>query len=239
MGKVWELIAARHGGIPQPRLAEKGKKWAPRSLLEMNHGNSDSPGTRIVRWMDPALGIPSADGLIVKFPGIKLDVRVPDDNMIQNPWKSIPQIPETRLIFTSQFDGERYEIDCPAHLEAHANHFKTEAQAREPFLHNLVHSGTWALILLGKPTQEPNWTGLLVRIIKNVNGVLHVEHKCHINLSGVLPAQKLLYDTAERLARSLRQEPIIANVARLMSRSGSGSESEEESDEYKAGVEER
>jgi hypothetical protein len=80
-----------------------------------------------------------------------------------------------------------------------------------------------------------------VRVIKIVNGVLHVEHKCPINLSGVLPAQKLLYETAERLARSLRQEPVIANVARLMPRSGagSGSESQEESDEYKAGVEER
>lgn len=32
----------------------------------------------------------------------------------------------------------------------------------------------------------------------------------------MFPPQKLIYDTAERLARSLRQEPITADVARLM-----------------------
>lgn len=251
MGKVWELIAARHGGIPQqiigfeqPRLSEKGKRWAPRTLLVMKQGNSDTSGTRILRWTDSALGIPSADGLLVKFPGFRLHLRQPEDQMMRNPWKSIPPIPEFHLLFTNDIDGERYEIASPAAIDANADQCKAERLARKLSLHDLVHSGSCALILLQKPTQETNWNGLLVQITKNTNGVLHVEHKSHIILSTLLPPQKLIYDTAERLARSLRQDPLTANVAHLMPQSQSQSqpesqpepEPEQQSDEYKSAV---
>lgn len=239
MGRVWELVAARYGGIlqqiigfEQPRLTEKGKKWAPRTLLAMKEGKSDTPGTRVLRWTDPALGIPSADGLLVKFPGFRLHLRQPEDEMIRNPWKSIPQIPEFRLLFTSDVDGERYELSCPANNDANVNESKAEGLARKPFLHDLVYSGSCALILLAKPLQDMNWTGLLVQIMKSTNGTLYAEHKSHIVLATLLPPQKLLYDTAERLARSLRQEPVTTDVARLMPES----ESDEEGDEYKAAV---
>lgn len=242
MGRVWELIAAKHGGIPQqiigfeqPRLDERGKRWAPRSLLVMKHGNSDTAGTRIIRWTNPLLGVPLADGLLVKFSGIRLGLRPPDDDMIRNPWKSIPQIPEYHLLITSEHDGARYKVYSPTNIDAHAGESKAEGAAREPFLHNLVRSMPCALIQLQRATQEKNWTGLLVQIIKNEDGVLYVEHKSHIILSALLPAQNLLYDTAERLARSLRQEPVTAAVANLMP--ASGSEEDEESDDYKAAVE--
>lgn len=226
MGKVWELIVAKHGGIPQqivgfeqPRLSERGKRWAPRTLLAMKEGNFDTPGTRILRWTDLALGILSAGGLLVKFSGYRLQPRQPEDGMIRNPWKSIPQIPEYHLLFTDDLDGERYEICSPANLDANANESKAERAARQPFLHNLVRSGSCALILLQKPTQETNWTGLLVQIIKSTNDVLYVEFKSHIILSALLPAQKLLYSSAERLARSLRQDSFTTDVARLMPQS--------------------
>ena len=239
MGKVWELIAARHGGIPQqiigfeqPRLSEKGKRWAPKTLLVMKEGNSDTSGTRVLRWTDPALGIPSADGLLVKFPGFRLHLRQPEDEMMRNPWKSIPQVPESRLLFTC--DGERFEVASPAEIDANANESKAERLARKPYLHDLVRSGSCALILLQRPTQEMNRNGLLVQMTKNTNGVLHVEHKSHIILSTLLPPQKLLYDTAERLARSLRQESVTSEVARLMPESEC--DEEEESDEYRSAV---
>lgn len=242
MGRVWELIAARHGGIPQqiigfeqPRLTEKGKRWAPMTLLSNKKGNSDTSQTRVLSWTDPALGIPSADGLLVKFPGFRLHLRQPEDNMMRNPWKSIPPIPEYRLLFTSDVDGERYELCSPADLDANANESKAERLARKSLLHDLVRSGSCALILLQKLTQEMNWNGLLVQIMKDTNGVLHVEHKYHIILSTLLPPQKLIYDTAERLARSLRREPVTADVARLMPESLE-SDSEQESEEYKSAV---
>ena len=225
MGRVWELIATRHGGIPQqiigfeqPRLTEKGKRWAPRTLLVMKEGNADSQGTRILRWMDPALGTPSADGLLVKFPGFRLHLRQSHDGMMRNPWKSIPQIPEGRLLFINDDDGERYELGSPAEIDANANANDTKAErlARKPFLHSLVHSGSCALILLQKPNPEMNWNGLLVQIVKETNEVLHVEYQSHIILSILLPPQKLVYDTAERLARFLRKESVTADVARLM-----------------------
>lgn len=43
MGRFWELIADKYGGIPQqiiafeqPKLTQRGKRWAPKSLLQ--HG---------------------------------------------------------------------------------------------------------------------------------------------------------------------------------------------------------
>ena len=235
MGKVWELIAAKHGGIPQqiigfeqPRLTEKGKRWAPRSLLVMKEGELDSSGTRYQRWTDPVLGIPSADGLLVKFPGIRLRPRQPEDDMIRNPWKCIPQIPEYRLLFTNSADGKRYEISSIAKLDANADdEFKADrGLVRQPFLHNLVNSGSCALMLLSKPTPEANWTGLLVQITKTATktGILHVRHQSHIILSALSPSQKLLYDTAERLARSLRREPVTAHVAHHLSKKSSNTE---------------
>ena len=112
----------------------------------MKEGNADSQGTRILRWMDSALGIPTADGLLVKFPGFVLHPRQPEDGMMRNPWKSIAQIPESRLLFTDTINGERYEISSPAEIDAYANESKAERLARKPFLHNLVQSGSCALI---------------------------------------------------------------------------------------------
>lgn len=64
--------------------------------------------------------------------------------------------------------------------------------------------------------------------------MLYVEHKSHIIISALLPSQTLIYDTAERLARSLRRESVTADVVRLMpkslaSESPSASPSESES----------
>lgn len=105
MGRVWELIAIKYGGIPQhiiaselPRLTERGKRWAPRSLLVMKEGNFQNTGYKAFQWMNPGLGIPSADGLLVKFHGFKLHLlRQPEDEMMQNPWKTSPESSETAL----------------------------------------------------------------------------------------------------------------------------------------------
>lgn len=74
--------------------------------------------------------------------------------------------------------------------------------------------------------------GLLVEIVKDNNEVLYVEYKHHILVSNLRPAQNLVFGTAERLARSLRQEPVVTNVARLTPES----ESDKESDDYKSAV---
>lgn len=240
MGRVWELIATKYGGIPQhiiafelPRLTERGKRWAPRSLLVMKDGNFESPGSKAFRWMDSGLGIPVADGLLVKFPGFRLHLlRQPEDEMIRNPWKTSSESSETRLLFASDVDGRRYELNSPVDIFANADESEAEGLARNPSLHDLVRSRSCAILLLEKPTAEMNCNGLLVQIVKNTNEVLYVEYKYHILVSNLRPAQNLVFGTAERLARSLRQEPVVANVARLMPES----ESDKESDEYKSAV---
>ena len=66
----------------------------------------------------------------------------------------------------------------------------------------------------------------------NANLLQYVEYKYHILVSNLRPPQNLVFGTAERLARSLRQEPVVANVARLMQES----ESAKESDDYKSAI---
>ena len=176
MERVWELAATQYGGIPQmiigfeqPRLTKKGMRWAPKTLIVMKQGTYDDAGTRLVRWMDPALGILSADGLLVKFPGLRLDVRQTEADMKINPWKSIAPNPDYRLLFTNDTDGECYEICSSEYTDPNANTTTAVNESKDapplphkPFLHDLVRSSPCAIVLLGKLEQENNWNALLV-----------------------------------------------------------------------------
>lgn len=240
MGRVWELIATKYGGIPQyiigfelPRLIERGKRWAPRTLLVMKEGNFDVSGSRAVHWMEPGLGIPSADGLLVKFPGFRIHPRQPEDEKIRIPWKPPPDPSSEPPLFAIDVDGTRYQLHSPADSFKNADESEAGGLARNLFLHDLVRSRSCAFILFENPMDETNWRGLLVQIVKNTNEILHVEYISHTIVSTLGPTQNIVYGTAERLARSLRQEAVVANVARLMPES----KSDEESDEYKSAVE--
>lgn len=236
MGRFWELVAEKYGGIPQqilafeqPKLTQPGKRWAPASLLTLDDSNLDLVRTRIVHWNNPILGKPIDAGLLVTFPGFKLRLRHSNDGIIRNPWIAIKQIPEWRLLFTAT-TGEQYEIASLSHIDSYAGEGKEERAARKPFLHSIVHGGPCAIIILGADDISPGAAkvdktcqGLLVQLTgtedskgKNENHILAAHIKTHVILSPLLPQQTLLYSTVESLARTLRTTPFTRTLSKLI-----------------------
>lgn len=100
-----------------------------------------------------------------------------------------------------------------------------ERVARNPFLHNIVHGGSCAIILLSGNNIPPGSTklnqicqGLLVQLTgsENENHTLLAHTKTHIILSSLPPKQTLLYSTVERLARKLRSSPFTLALSQLI-----------------------
>ncbi len=253
MGRFWELVAEKYGGIPQqilafeqPKLAQPGKRWAPASLLTLDDSNLDLVRTRIVHWNNPILGKPIDAGLLVTFPGFKLRLRHSNDGIIRNPWIAIKQIPEWRLLFTAT-TGEQYEIASLSHIDSYAGEGKEERAARKPFLHSIVHGGPCAIIILGADDISPGAAkvdktcqGLLVQLTgtedskgKNENHILAAHIKTHVILSPLLPQQTLLYSTVESLARTLRTTPFTRTLSKLITAGAN----EDSNLEYTAAVE--
>lgn len=236
MGRFWELVAEKYGGIPQqilafeqPKLGQPGKRWAPASLLTLDDRNTDLVRTRILHWGNPILGKPIDAGLLVTFPGFKLRLRHSNDRMIRNPWIAFDQLPEWRLLFTAT-TGEQYEIASLDNIDRHAGKEKEERAARKHFLHNIVNGGPCAIIILSANDISPgaakvNRTcqGLLVQLTgtedskgKNENHILAAHTKTHIILSPLLPQQTLLYSNVERIARTLRTAPFTRTLSKLI-----------------------
>lgn len=252
MGRFWELVAEKYGGIPQqilafeqPKLSQPGKRWAPASLLTLEDRNSDLVRTRILHWNNPILGKPINDaGLLVTFPGFKLHLRKPKDGMIRNPWIAIEQLPEWHLLFTAT-TGERYDIASLSDIDSHhAGEGKEERAAeRKHFLHNIVHAGPCAIIILNvddisspggaAPKVNKTCQALLVQLTtaaeedkegenenenhENHHNILAAHIKTHVILSPLLPQETLLYSNVESLARSLRTtSPFTRTLSNLI-----------------------
>ena len=236
MGRFWELVADKYGGIPQqilafeqPKLTQRGKRWAPESLLTIDDRSTDLVRTRILHWNNPILGKPIDAGLLVTFPGFKLRLRNSNDGIIRNPWIAIKQIPEWRLLFTAN-TGERYEIASISNIDSYAGEAREERAARKPFLHSIVHGGPCAIIILtangvspGVAKVNETCQGLLVQLTgteksqgRNENDILAAHTKTHIILSPLVPQQTLLYSTVESLARKLRTAPLTLTLSKLI-----------------------
>jgi len=81
MQKVWELIALLKGGIPSAiifvedkRIATRGWRWAPASLLTVVEGIFQ-PDARALRWRDSKLGTLTRLGLGVNYPGYRINMK--------------------------------------------------------------------------------------------------------------------------------------------------------------------
>ncbi len=234
MAKVWEMIAAKYGGIPQqmlafkqPRLAQKGRRWAFQTLLTA--AQDDNEDTELVKrprktlWMEPMLGIPMDDGLLVTFRGFALGVRNSDNHIVRNPWKAIPQIPKWNMVFKAN-DGTRYEINTTTLDES-------SSQTIE-FIHSLMHSSRCALLLLTETTDHQSqriWLGHFMEVTQTTDEIVYADMQCRVLVSAMDSRRQLFYNTTEQLARDLRQDPATAAVVRL--------ESHPDTEEYKAAVE--
>ena len=223
--EVWDLIAEKYTGIPQqivtfeqPRLSEPGKHWVPQTFLATTGQDLYSPSTRMERWLNPKLATIHPAGLLTTFPGFTLSLRSHNDGLPRNPWSFLPQIPEWHLLFTGS-ENRRYDVVAATHILSQGNETDEQRRASTPLLHDMMHQGPCAVILLREsPDNVPQrkWDGLFVNVDEVREGVLYVKSKCHVIVTDMLPSEKVLYDTAERLARQLRSDPTIAEVVRLM-----------------------
>ncbi|MCJ1365350.1 hypothetical protein MMC16_004471 [Acarospora aff. strigata] len=234
MARVWEMIAAKYGGIPQqmlaskqPRLVQKGRRWAFQTLLTTAQG--DDEDTELVKlprktlWMEPMLGYPMDDGLLVTFRGFTLGVRDSGDHMVRNPWKDIPQIPKWNIVFKAN-DGMRYEINTNTLDESSPQTLKS--------LHSLMHSSPCALLLLAATSDHQSqqiWLGHFMIVTPTTDEIIYADMQCYVLVSLMDSRRQLFYNTTEQLARDLRQDPATAAVVRLSSFPAS--------EEYKAAIE--
>lgn len=249
MGRFWELVAEKYGGIPQqilafeqPKLTQPGKRWALASLLTLEDRNTDLVRTRILHWNNPILGKPIDAGLLVTFPGFKLHLRQSNDGMTRNPWIAMEQLPEWHLLFTAT-TGEQYDIASLSDIDSHAGEEKEERAARKHFLHSIVHGGPCAIIILNADDISPGGAakvnktcqGLLVQLTTGTeedkegnlnenreNHILAAHIKTHVILSPLLPQEKLLYSNVEILARSLRTAPFTRTLSKLITTTPTG-----------------
>ncbi len=233
MARVWELIAAKYGGIPQQilafkqlRLVQKGRRWAFQTLLTTEQDDHEDTervqGPRKSLWREPMLGVPMDAGLLVTFPGFTLGVRDSGDDRVRNPWMDIPQIPKRNIVFKAN-DSIRFKIITTTH----------ESSPRTlKFLHNLMHSSPCGLLLLMETSHHESpriWLGHLMKITQTTDEILYADMQCRVLVSLMDPRAQLFYNTTEQLARDLRQDPTTAAVVRLSSL--------RDSEEYKATVE--
>ncbi|KAE8442357.1 hypothetical protein EG329_003428 [Mollisiaceae sp. DMI_Dod_QoI] len=226
MEKVWELILAKHGGIPsqiiffeQQKLTRPGWRWAPKSLLNSQSG-LHMLNTRILRWFDPNLGTREhPHGLRVKYPGIRISFKTADygDGKPRNPWIGAPRLPEDWIQYRSLDDGYWYRI-MDAKLAAITNDDERKAyQAQEPYpLHKIVNTGRSILILNNLPkvrealfATTTTTTTIPISPHETFNEDVPIAVTTQLNtIVSSLKEESHIYNTISQLALSVRADPV-------------------------------
>ena len=235
MSRVWKLIAAKYGGIPQrilcltrPRLEVRGFRWAPKSLLKSDAGAfpKNTMLNRWYMWNDPNLGKLTDSGLLVKWPGLAVQPKKFDDLPIRNPWKSLTRLGEGGGVLFKYGDGRRCRIATRENAQ------KIPVPENTWPLHDLIHRAGCHVILTNEDLKETRLKGLglLGHVIDPVreDGVRHFKIVDIVHVFELTKTECLIYDIAERLAYQLRQDPLTIELARL--------HADEDSQEYKNAV---
>ena len=227
MSEVWRLIARKYHGLPQrilflsfPRLQQKGFRWAPRTLLKEAHGGLFKHGTNVTRsymWQDPNLGDITESGLLVKWPGFKLNAKEYHDLPVRNPWGALPRLREHRILFKSE-DGTRYQFGSKEHTTRDPAY--KHAEGAFP-LHDIIQRGNCYLILAdGSLFKKEGFTkelGILGNVIgSSTDGrILNFVIAEQVVVFNTSERECIILDTAERVAHQLRAEPLTAKLAAM------------------------
>ncbi|MCJ1281306.1 hypothetical protein MMC26_000624 [Xylographa opegraphella] len=227
MIQVWRLIALKYHGIPQrilflsfPRLPTKGFRWAPRTLLKEAHGGLFKHGTSVTRsymWQDPDLAELTESGLLVKWLGFKLDRKEYHDLPVRNPWKALPRLRESRILFKSQ-DGTRYQFGSKEHTTGDPAY--KHAEGVFPLLDIVERGDCYLMLADDSPFKEDGHTKGL-GILGNVTGssddgrILNFEAAEQVVVFQTSEKECLILDTAERVAQQLRAEPLTVELATM------------------------
>ncbi|KAF4631256.1 hypothetical protein G7Y89_g6870 [Cudoniella acicularis] len=174
MQKVWELVAAKHSGIPaqilffeEERLSTPGFGWAPKSLLNAEH-TIFALSTRIIRWGDPKRGQVTPHGLRVSYPGYRIRLITSyGDNKPRNPWPGMPTLPERGLPFRDAETGKWRRIADKRYTRNNRG-WRSDAERGAYaekglfLLHNVVETGRGVVVLRGGKEVKEGILGVLV-----------------------------------------------------------------------------
>ena len=228
MGKVWDLVAWKYDGIPQemifwasPRMRVKGYRWAPISLLcwDQRLLLEQVPSRRN---MHPRSGFLDQDGLLVQFPGFLVYARPWKSDITKNPFGEFGfgYNAENRFIFSGE-DGRKYVVlnklpEPPPTTEA-----ERQRRRQNPGLKAIIHSGSAALIMKiyeFPPQYDPitGWDCTIVSIKRETDNILYVHTQSQGSVADLLSEDCILFDAAARLARGLREDPVMVTLVELM-----------------------
>jgi hypothetical protein len=229
---LWKLIANKYGGIPSSiiffedkRIDTPGSRWAPASLLTARrqlHGFD----TRALRWSDTNLGKPSSNGLKVRFPGYRLSLGKVNDGKPRHPWKGVTRI-EEKVIFCREIDTMQWyffaekEASLTPDSVIDGGQDAHNSSTKFP-LNDLICGGECFIIrgmMFGNAVNE----GIIASLVPasergEVTGTLDgipVRTRYHITFSEASPAQTILQNTIEILARELRNNELTDKLKNL------------------------
>lgn len=228
MQKVWELLAAKKGGIPalviffeEHRISAAGWRWAPRSLLGVEKSIYQA-NVRIVRWAEGQQGLPTPLGLKVHFPGFKISVSKYKDGKPRHPWPGLKRIPEAYMHFRDSESGEWYMLSDKQYAYL-SSKWRTEEE-REEYnklelfpLHDIADSDKALAIMRGNGKEKgSNLHDALyafpvprdeIEFERGSDG-LAVRTERHIIVNPLTPENGYIYTTIGKLAMELRADEL-------------------------------
>ena len=226
MQKVWELLAAKNGGISahviffeEQRIDAKGWRWAPKSLLSFEKSIHQA-NVRVVRWAERQLGIPTSLGLKVRFPGFRISVAKYKDDKPRHPWPGLKRIPEAYTHFRDAETGEWYLMSDKKYGYLSSNWTEKERQDYNELelfpLHDVADSDK-ALVVMREKTGRTNLHEAIFGYpVTHEDGEMEkedgegdgiaVKSERHIIVNPLMPEDGYIYITIGKLAMRLRAD---------------------------------
>lgn len=208
MHMVWSLMCSAPGGIPQnilfhagPKLATKGYRWAPATLLIPKHPEAAVIGSLLE---EKYTGIPSPEGLLVHLPGYFVSSPKPPPGLPDNPWNSFGGL-DDRLLYLRDCNKNWYQA------AETSSGTVAESEKEKTLLWKAVQgSGHHAVLLasefdaqsdLGQQTRN----ALLVQFKHAQDGVNHVQSTMQIIIAMLPGLLCNILESTYQCAQSLRE----------------------------------
>jgi hypothetical protein len=244
MQKVWELIAAKKGGLPtqiiffeEPKIDVPGWRWAPKSLLAWGSGSHEMMNTRSLRWRESRLGKITDQGLRVQYPGYRIKIAPQIGDGKPQHWPGYPRPPEFNIFFRDIDTGEWYRIYDKVYASLNQN-WTTEQRSTYNALglfplHDIADTGDSGLIFNSANSRIPGMHEALFGTIASPlcpdspEEGLEVRTGRNVIVNIVQPQLNYMYNILRRLALELRTsnlaEAHMAIYRRLSRECGDGS----------------
>jgi hypothetical protein len=235
MQKVWELIAAKKGGLPmqiiffqEPRINAPGWRWAPQSLLTWPSGSHELVNTRILKWNEPRLGKITYGGLRVQYSGYRIKIATEDGKRKPQLLPGYPRLPEFNLFFRDSETGEWYRIFDKAY--GYLNQIWTDEERKAHHelglfpLHDIAESGDSGLLFnssigsISGIREALFGTIVINQSLESLEDGLAVRTGHVVEVALARPESAYMFDTLRRLAIDLRNDDLAEKHMEIYTR---------------------